>query len=224
MGYINRYIPTRLLSGFSRIYWPQTRRYVHIFLVTHLDELVFTISSSNLIYSWMLACCVDDSMLILRNDYAGSSFGFFYRPWTEYQQGFGSPTALYWIGLDRLHQLTQGNCQVRFDLQATNGTWHYAQYSSFSVDNSSTSYVLTIGGYSGETGHDAMALSNGQQFSAYDQMSQGGLCPRLYGGGFWYEDSCGEALITTSTANRLFRWTTSNGWMNLNVVQVSLLC
>ena len=99
-------------------------------------------------------------MSILRNDLAGSSSGFFHLPWTQYQQGFGSPTALYWIRLDRLHQLTQGNCQVRFDLQyKADGTWHYAQYSSFSVGDSSTNYTLTIGGWSGDAGYDAMAKS-----------------------------------------------------------------
>ena len=167
-------------------------------------------------------------MLILRNDYAGSSSWFLDRPWTQYQQRFGSPTALYWIGLDRLHQLTQGNCQVRFDLQnKADGTWHYAQYSRFSVGNSSTYYRLTIGGWSGDTGFDAMALNNGQQFSTYDADHDGlsgGNCASSFGGGFWYGHNCGSAGITTSTTSGGFLWYTSSGWMPLNVAEVSLLC
>ena len=184
--------------------------------------------------------------MILRNDYAGSSSGFFNRPWIEYQQGFGSPTgllyqyqqgfgsptALYWIGLDRLHQLTQGNCQVRFDLQDRGGTWHYAQYSSFSVGDSSTSYKLTIGGYSGDAGFDAMAGNDGRQFSTYDadHDGRGGNCASFYGGGFWWGGGggggggCGYTRITTSTKSILFEWLTSNGWMDLNAVEVYLLC
>ena len=166
-------------------------------------------------------------MLILRNDYAGSTSGFFNRPWTQYQQGFGSPTARYWIGLDKLHQLTRGNCQVRFDLKDTGGTWHYAQYSSFSVGDSSTNYKLTIGGWSGDIGKDAMKYSNGQQFSTYDADHDGwlfgGNCAIFYGGGFWY-DWCSVAYVTTSTTSYDFGLYTSTGWMYLNVVEVSLLC
>ena len=66
-------------------------------------------------YSQICFCHADNSVLIFRNDYAGSSSGFFNRPWTQYQQGFGSPTALYWIGLDRLHEVSQRNCKIRFD-------------------------------------------------------------------------------------------------------------
>ena len=164
-------------------------------------------------------------MLILRNDLAGSTSGFFNLPWTQYQQGFGSPTSLYWIGLDRLHQLTQGHCQVRFDLQNTGGIWHYANYSIFSVGNSSTNYTLTIGGWSGDTGNDAMAYNNGKQFSTYDADHDGVAynCASDYGGGFWY-GACTNVYITTSN---YFRWYTPPGsmyWMYLNAVEVSLLC
>ena len=165
-------------------------------------------------------------MLILRNDLAGASSGFFNLPWTEYQQGFGSPTTLYWIGLDRLHQLTQGNCQARFDLQFEDETWHYVQYSRFSVGDSSTNYTLTIGGYSGDAGYDAMAASNGRQFTTYDADNdgyEGKNWASAFGGGFWF-DIPPRAFITTSTNRFVFMWFTSNGWMHLNVVEISLLC
>ena len=170
-------------------------------------------------------------MLILRNDLAGSSSGFFDRNWTDYRQGFGNRTTLYWIGLDRLHNVSQGNCQARIDLQATNGSWYYAQYSNFSVGDSSTNYTLTIGGYSGDTGYDAMAAHNGQQFTTKDadhDLSNSN-CASLYGGGFWYA-GCGRAHLTTSrrTNTFSFEWyyisLGSKGWMQLNFVEVRLLC
>ena len=170
----------------------------------------------------------DDSMLILRNDRAGSISGFFNRSWTQYQQGFGSPTSLYWIGLDRLHQLTQGNCQVHFDLQnRVDGTWYYAQYSNFSVGDSSTNYKLAIGGYSGDTGNDAMKYSNGRQFTTNDADHDGwsdNNCASRYGGGYWY-NYCSHAQLTASTLSSYFAWhTNSTSWLYLNVVEVSLLC
>ena len=162
-------------------------------------------------------------ILILRNDFNGSSSGYFNRTWTQYQQGFGNPTALYWIGLDRLHQLTQGNCQVRFDLQFSDRTWHYAQYSNFSVGNASTKYRLSIGGYSGNAG-ESMADDNGWQFSTYDSDHDGCMginCASYYGGGFWC-NCCGDAYIMTSKFG--LSWKSSTVVVHLNVVEVSLLC
>ena len=121
-----------------------------------------------LISHWCLnETFVDYSILILRNDVQGSNSYFFNRPWSQYQQEFGSLTSQYWIGLDALHEVSQTNCRIRFDLQLLNGSWYYAEYTSFSVDDASTSYTLTIGGYSGNL-WDAMAYHNGMQFSTYD--------------------------------------------------------
>ena len=174
----------------------------------------------------MRYCSTGCTMMILRNDYEGSSSGFFNRPWTDYQQGFGNCTTLYWIGLDRLHQLTQGNCHSRFDLlYRADGTWHYAQYSSFSVGDSSTNYTLTIDGWSGDTGYDPMEYHNGRQFSTYDADNDGWVgdnCASVFGGGFWFGDGCGPVGITTT--GDFFEWPTSTSYMHLNVVEVSLLC
>ena len=163
---------------------------------------------------------------VLRNDCNGVVTGYFNRPWTQFQQGFGSPT-LYWIGLDRLHQLTQGNCQVRFDIQSkADLTRYYAQYSSFSVGDSSTNYKLTIGGWTGDTSDDGMSESNGQQFTTNDadhDVNSAGNCAVGYGGGFWYGGgACSYALISVNVPYD-FLWL-NHGWMPLNAVEVYLLC
>ena len=194
------------------------------------------ISSGSTIISYFLTisesveCYVGNSTLILRNDLAGSSSGFFNKPWTEYQQGFGSPTALYWIGLDRLHEISQGNCQVRFDLQDTDGIWYHAQYSTFSVGDSSTNYRLTIGGYSGNAG-DAMDVSNSWPFSTYDVDNDGDEYrnyAEVNSGGFWF-NAYSKVYITTSSSDGYFIWIkaatgAASDNINLNVAGVSLLC
>ena len=168
-------------------------------------------------------CC---STLILQNDFAGSSSGFFSRSWAQYTQEFGSPTSLYWIGLDRLHELSQRNCAVRFDLQITDGTWYFAQYSIFSVGDSSTNYQLTIGGYSGNA-VDVMVYHNGLPFSTYDVDNDGwpyGSCAIETGGGFWY-GFCANTRLTASASSSVFLWfDNSNVILHLNAARVSLLC
>ena len=161
----------------------------------------------------------------MKNDIAGSNSYFFKRSWTQFQQPFGNPssqpfgnlTLQYWIGLERMHQLTLGNCSVRFDLQITNGTWVYADYSRFIVGNVSDKYRLNITGYSGNAG-DAMSTHNGQRFSTYDNDNDdyANNCAALNSGGFWFS-SCYQACITCSTS---LKWLS----IRLNACLVSISC
>ena len=157
--------------------------------------------------------------VIMKNDIAGSDSYFFKRPWTEFQQPFGDLTSPYWIGLEKMHQLTLGNCSVRFDLQLNNGTWLYADYSSFIVGNVSDKYRLIITGYSGNAG-DAMSAHNGLRFSTYDNDNDvtGNNCAALNSGGFWYS-RCYKACITCSTSYS-FMWISSQ----LKQCLVSISC
>ena len=171
-------------------------------------------------------CCVDRTYLIwiLRNDIVGSNSAFFDRSWSQFTREFGSPTSQYWIGLDRLHDLTSQNCQIRFDIQDIYSTCYFAQYSSFQVGDSSSNYLLTIGGYSGDAG-DAMVVHSGQQFSTYDADNDAweDNCASYYGGGFWYA-SCYVAGLTTSPASSHFYWNNRVSVYYLNIIEVRLLC
>ena len=165
---------------------------------------------------------------MLRNDVSGSNL--FNRSWAQFRNEFGSPASHYWIGLDRLHQVTQShNCKVRFDLLAHDGTWYFAQYSIFSVGDLASNYQLTIRGYSGNAG-DGMLYENGKQFSTYDVDNDGyvGSCASLYNCGSWFGsgsfDPCGEThLMVGSQFFRFYNPVTSAG-MYLNAVEVRLLC
>ena len=145
---------------------------------------------------------------------------FFKRPWTHYQQPFGNLTSQYWIGLEKLHQLSLGNCSVRFDLQFPSGTWLYAEYSKFIVGNVSDKYRLNITGYSGDAG-DAMLTHNGLRFSTYDNDNDGSTgnnCAAINSGGFWF-NHCYKACITCSTSYS-FTWMA----LQLNACLVSISC
>ena len=166
-------------------------------------------------------------ILFLRNDLAGATSKFFNRSWTQFRSEFGSLTAQYWIGLDRLHTVSQWNCTIRFDLWFLNNQLFYAQYSNFSVGSSSTKYILTIGGYSGDFS-DSMYKTNGLQFSSFDKDNDGwsGNCAKSYLGGWWY-DKCSICCLTSYPSN--FAWTTYSPSPKattyaLNSVEVRLLC
>ena len=116
----------------------------------------------------------------------------FYRYWTDYQQGFGSLTGEFWLGLDKIHRLTSTGTQLRVDLQDFYGSSVYAQYTNFSVGDSASKYILTVSGYSGTAG-DSLPTSyhSGLPFTTRDQDNDlcGCNCAQTYQGAWWYR-SC----------------------------------
>ena len=149
---------------------------------------------------------------------------FFNRSWAEFGREFGSLSSHYWIGLDRLHQLSQWNCRACFDVRFRRfGGLYYAQYSNFLVGNSTDKFRLAIGGFSGNM-MDAMNLVSGTPFSTYDVNNGPSTrnCAGNLGGGFWYGSGfCTFARVTTSPSNYLF-WNTPGFEMKL--VELRLLC
>jgi hypothetical protein len=148
---------------------------------------------------------IQDCLVIEQHINGTSAFS---RKWTEFKNGFGSQRADFWIGLDRMHELTQyGTYRLRLDMQLkSSGLWLYAEYSTFVVDNETANYTLHIGGYNGTAG-DAMgsgaghqnAVLDGAQFTTFDRDNDHSVtynCAALtpYSGGFWY-NNCGFALI-----------------------------
>ena len=77
----------------------------------------------------------------------------FFKNWSYYKSGFGDLTKNFWLGNDKLHQLTHmpnRTQKLRIDLQDNNGTKRYAEYSKFFIGNEAQNYKLTVGTYSGQ--------------------------------------------------------------------------
>ena len=114
----------------------------------------------------------------------------FYRYWTDYENGFGDLTGEFWLGLSKIHRLTkEGSNTLRVDLGDFEGNTAYANYSTFSISDGSTEYILTVGGYSGTAG-DSLANHNGMRFSTRDNDNdnQGSKCAQYYTGAWWYNN------------------------------------
>ena len=113
----------------------------------------------------------------------------FYRNWTDYQQGFGNLSGEFWLGLDKIHRLTSNATELRVDMRDFEGNSAYAQYTSFSVGDAASKYILSVSGYSGTAG-DSLAPQNGQKFSTRDQDNDAasGSCAQTYKGGWWYNN------------------------------------
>jgi len=143
---------------------------------------------------------------------------FFNRSWQEFKDGFGNTSDNYWIGNDRLHQLTKdGRYKLRIDLLSNfNRLWYWAEYDRVSVGNELNDYQLFVADYSGNAG-DGMTVDNvnnvynlnGAKFNAYDHHSISDGCMNTNNvGGFWYTGSgrytCGHALVNRKSPG--FAW------------------
>ena len=118
----------------------------------------------------------------------------FYRNWTEYENGFGDASGDFWLGNRWIHLLTSvGSYELRIDF---NGG-RYVKYSSFSVGDAASKYMLTVSGFSGnESQRDKLTYHNGMKFSTYDQDNDqlSGNCAVQYSGAWWYK-TCYESNL-----------------------------
>uniref|UniRef100_A0A8C6EDW1 Tenascin-N n=1 Tax=Moschus moschiferus TaxID=68415 RepID=A0A8C6EDW1_MOSMO len=115
----------------------------------------------------------------------------FFKRWRTYVEGFGDPMKEFWLGLDKLHNLTMGTptrYEVRVDLQTANES-AYAVYDSFQVASSKERYRLTVGNYRGTAG-DALTYHNGWKFTTFDRDNDIALsnCALTHHGGWWYKN------------------------------------
>ena len=94
----------------------------------------------------------------------------FYRNWVDYEEGFGDLNGEFWLGLSKIHRLTQDGTDytLRVDLEDFENETRYAKYSTFNIGDNTTDYTITVGGYSGDA-EDSLAYHNGRKFTTKDR-------------------------------------------------------
>lgn len=131
----------------------------------------------------------------------------FYRNWHDYQTGFGNLNGNFFIGLNKLHALTQVRLQeLWIELMDYTGTTVYAKYESFAVGNAEEKYALSVlGKFSGTAGEALKGFLDGQKFSTYDQDNDEykDNCAEIWKGAWWYKD-CWWSNLNGMYNNSLF--------------------
>ena len=75
----------------------------------------------------------------------------FFLGWSDYKEGFGNMSSEFWLGLDKLHRLTEsGQNILRIDLTNFYQEHAYAKYGNFSISSELDGYRLIIGLFSGK--------------------------------------------------------------------------
>ncbi|XP_060088458.1 tenascin-N [Heteronotia binoei] len=115
----------------------------------------------------------------------------FFKRWRNYAEGFGDPREEFWLGLEKLHELT-GNAPIPFELRVdlhTHNDSAYAKYDLFRVGSSRERYRLSVGNYRGSAG-DAMTYHNERKFTTWDRDNDIAIsnCAITHHGGWWYKN------------------------------------
>ncbi|NXD83896.1 TENN protein, partial [Halcyon senegalensis] len=115
----------------------------------------------------------------------------FYKRWKNYVEGFGDPAGEFWLGLDKLHNLTSSSpirYELRVDLRTASESV-FAVYDFFQIASGRDRYRLSVGSYRGNAG-DAMTYHNGWKFTTWDRDNDVALsnCALTHHGAWWYKN------------------------------------
>ncbi|KAL9972083.1 hypothetical protein ACROYT_G018324 [Oculina patagonica] len=119
-----------------------------------------------------------------------NGFVGFYRGWDEYKNGFGDVRGEFWVGNEKIHQLTEIPSQLRVEIKTSSSGNKYAKYSNFTVTNEATNYTLFVGVYSGSATDKLISYHNGMAFTTKDRDNDkwSNHCAVSYRGAWWYKD------------------------------------
>ncbi|GFN76758.1 tenascin-r [Plakobranchus ocellatus] len=114
----------------------------------------------------------------------------FFKNWAEYREGFGNMETDFYIGNERIHQLTT---KAEYELRITvekDEQEYIADFDTFSLKSEQDKYALQLGKYTGSAG-DAFSYHNGMPFSTNDQDNDGSYrknCATVGKSGWWFND------------------------------------
>ncbi|XP_067938927.1 ficolin-1-like isoform X2 [Watersipora subatra] len=117
----------------------------------------------------------------------------FYQHWWHYKQGFGTITEEYWLGLDKIHKLTQSNRKLNILLKAADATTKSGTWSRFLIDSDEDNYRLNISndGYEGSLDSSALSYHDGMEFSTPDRDNDDDdsyNCAAAITGSWWFKN------------------------------------
>lgn len=126
--------------------------------------------------------------------------------WEEYKHGFGDVRGEFWLGNEKIHQLTEIPSQLRVEIKTKSNGNKYAKYSSFTVTNEASNYTLFVGFYSG-TAKDRLTYHNGMAFSTKerDNDKNGANCAESHRGAWWY-NSCRYSSLNSNYGDSHYHW------------------
>lgn len=109
----------------------------------------------------------DGNWIVIQNRFNGDIN--FFRSWNEYKDGFGNIGSEFWLGLEKIHELTSDSLnELKIIIEDFNGEKRTATYGGFAIASEAEGYAMNVlGKYSGDAG-DALKYHAGMKFSTYE--------------------------------------------------------
>ncbi|XP_046440792.1 fibrinogen C domain-containing protein 1-like [Daphnia pulex] len=125
---------------------------------------------------------------VIQNRFDGSIN--FLRGWNDYKQGFGNMATEFWLGLEKIHMITnQGVYELLIELTDFGLNQATAHYTAFAIGSDAEGYdIRLLGTYEGDAG-DSLSYHTSMKFSTADNDQDqwlDGNCARDHTGGWWY--------------------------------------
>lgn len=109
-----------------------------------------------------------DGWIVIQTRFSGEID--FFRTWNEYKVGFGNIFGEFWMGLDKIHELTSSTLhELLIVMEDFDGNKKTARYSAFGISDESSLYTLNMLGsfIEGEAG-DSLMYHAGNKFSTHE--------------------------------------------------------
>ncbi|KRF81328.1 uncharacterized protein Dvir_GJ26780 [Drosophila virilis] len=122
----------------------------------------------------------------------------FNRNWADYKKGFGGFHKEFFLGLRKLHLITNAQQhELYIRLTNFNNRTYFAHYADFKIGTEQNGYPLEVLGNFKGNASDAMTENRLQTFKTYDRGSPyQNNCPNKYSGGWWFpSSSCGNSNL-----------------------------
>ncbi|EDS27702.1 fibrinogen gamma chain [Culex quinquefasciatus] len=118
----------------------------------------------------------------------------FTRNWNDYRNGFGDISGEFWLGLEKVHQLTRSaNYELLVVVRDNAGKQRTARYGQFIVHSEFEKYRLHVESFMNGTAEDCMGRHNRMAFATTDRDDKYG-CASKYSSGWWF-DNCYTANL-----------------------------
>ena len=143
----------------------------------------------------------NESWMVIQRRRNGS-VDFHDKGWQDYKRGFGDYLDNYWMGLEKIHEITSsGSYELFIGFTRSNYPtpvfWKHAIYTGFSVESEDTYYKMTYNTYKeGTVSANRLDMHNNQPFTTYDSDNDGVddvNCAEsedgLHFGGWWFGGS-----------------------------------